>query len=42
MVETERDYIESRKVCHGDFEEIRDDGLQIHDYTDDDKSEVIW
>ena len=34
-----RDYVESRKVCCGDFEEIQDDGLQIHNYADDDKSE---
>ena len=28
MVETERDYVESRKVCCRDFEEIWDDGLK--------------
>ena len=42
MAETERDYDESRKVCCRDIEEIRDDGLQIHDYADDDEFEVIW
>ena len=42
MAETERDYIESREVCRGDVEEIRDDGLQIHVYIDDDEPEVIW
>ena len=42
VAETERDYVESRKVCRGYFEEIHNDGLQIHDYIDDDKFEVIW
>jgi hypothetical protein len=42
VAETERDYVESRKVYRGDFEEIRDDGLQIHDYVDDEKYGVIW
>ena len=41
MAETERDYVESRNVCHGDFDEIQDDGLKIHDYTDDDEFEAI-
>ena len=42
MVESKWDYIESRKVCCRNFEEIQDDGLQIHDYAHDDKFEVIW
>ena len=33
---TERDNGESRKVRCGDPEEIRNNGLGIHDYTDDD------
>ena len=36
MTETKRDYVESRKVCCGDLEGIRNDGLGIHDYADDD------
>ena len=40
MVETERDYDELMIVCCRDFEEIQDDGLKIHDYTDE--FEAIW
>ena len=36
MAETERDNGESRKVRCGDPEEIRNNGLGIHDYADDD------
>ena len=42
MAETERDCSESRKEWCINFEEIWDDGLQIHDYVDDDEFEVIW
>ena len=41
MAETERDYVESRKVCRGDFEEIQDDGLHIHNYVDDDELKLF-
>ena len=41
MAKTGRDYIELREVCRGDFEEIQDDGLQIHVYVDDDELEAI-
>ena len=36
MAETEKDYVELGKVCCGDLEEVRDDGLGIHDYADND------
>ena len=35
-----RDYVESRKVCSGNIEGIQNNGLGIHDYTDDDG--FIW
>ena len=42
VAETKWDYVESRKVCFWNFEEIQDVGLEIHDYIDNDEFEVIW
>ena len=41
MAEIGRDCFESRKVCCRNFEEIQNDGLQIHDYADDDELKLF-